>query len=361
MSAQSLDVATQLMRLATSCLMTITFVYAVVSSLSRRPRTPLATVSPAPARRTLRLALEMEEKWLIHAQSLSQQGVWTKWHENSLPLDLSWKNLIYGAGVDVIRFALNASINWTVTPDLLNKMKFVKSAHCSLCGYHQCTQFHILVDCPAALRQKRYTWRHDSVLNYIKKTVQNHLVSLPAPSKSFINFLRAGEKGISSRSRRDWLAASDDWELLVDMDHSKIVFPPEILSTSKRPDIVIWSRKSKTVVIGELTCPAEENFQAARLYKEARYEHIHMNASAKGWKVMLKTIEVGARGFVAKTVPYFFRNLGFQRGQVKKICKDVSEISLRCSYHIFLSLKDKKWAKNIPLLELCSDSRDENK
>ena len=24
------------------------------------------------------LALEMEEKWLIHAQSLSQQGVWTK-------------------------------------------------------------------------------------------------------------------------------------------------------------------------------------------------------------------------------------------------------------------------------------------
>jgi hypothetical protein len=78
--------------------------------------------------------------------------------------------MIYGAGVDVIRFALNASINWTVTPDLLNKMKFVKSAHCSLCGYHQCTQFHILVDCPAALRQKRYTWRHDSVLNYIKKT-----------------------------------------------------------------------------------------------------------------------------------------------------------------------------------------------
>ena len=82
------------------------------------------------------LALEMEEKWLVHAQSLSQQGVWTKWHENSLPLDFSWKNMIYGAGVDVIRFALNASINWTVTPDLLNKMKFVKSAHCSLCGYH---------------------------------------------------------------------------------------------------------------------------------------------------------------------------------------------------------------------------------
>ena len=109
------------------------------------------------------------------------------------------------------------------------------------------------------------------------------------------------------------------------MDHSKIVFPPEILSTSRRPDIVIWSRKSKTVVIGELTCPAEENFQAARLYKEARYEHIHTNASAKGWKVMLKTIEVGARGFAAKTVPYFSRNLGFQRGQVKKICKDVSE------------------------------------
>ena len=121
-----------------------------------------------------------------------------------------------------------------------------------LCGYHKCTQFHILVDCPAALRQIRYTWRHDFVLNYIKKTVQNHLVSLPAPSKSFINFLRAGEK------RRDWLAASDDWELLVDMDHSKIVFPPEILSTSKRPDIVIWSRESKTVVLLKKTSKQQD-------------------------------------------------------------------------------------------------------
>lgn len=304
------------------------------------------------------LALEMEDNWFVHAQTLSQQGVWTKWHDNSLPLDLSWKNLIYGAGINVLRFALNASINWTVTPDLLNKMNYIKNANCTLCGYSQCTQFHILVDCPAALHQKRYTWRHDSVLNYIKKLIGNHLKALPPISKKFISFLRAGEKVSTSKNKRNWLSVSDDWKLLVDMDHEKIVFPPEILSTSKRPDIVIWSKKTKTVIIGELTCPAEENFQAARLYKEARYEDLNASASEKGWNVILRTIEVGARGFVAKTVPYFFRNLGFEQKIVKKVCKDVSEISLRCSYHIFLSAKVKEWERNYPLFELFSQNEE---
>lgn len=50
------------------------------------------------------------------------------------------------------------------------------------------------------------------------------------------------------------LLGASDWQLLVDYDSARIVFPPEICATSERPDIIIWSVTLKKVI----TCPAEE-------------------------------------------------------------------------------------------------------
>ena len=54
--------------------------------------------------------------------------------------------------------------------------------------------------------------------------------------------------------RKCELDGSDDWKILVDFDSEQIVFPPEILSTSERPDIIIWSNASRKVLLIELTC-----------------------------------------------------------------------------------------------------------
>ena len=64
---------------------------------------------------------------------------------------------------------------------------------------------------------------------------------------------------------------TDDWELLVDLK-PQLVFPPEITSTSSRPDIVIWSKNAKTVIIIELTIPWEENVEAAHERKMLKYQ-----------------------------------------------------------------------------------------
>ena len=109
------------------------------------------------------LGEQIEANHVLHASCLTRQGVWTHWNR-ILPFDLSWPNLIYGPGPRVIAFVLNAQINSVRTPDMLKLWGYTQNASCSLCGNVQCTLHHLLVNCPFALNQGRYTWKHDSVL-----------------------------------------------------------------------------------------------------------------------------------------------------------------------------------------------------
>ena len=51
---------------------------------------------------------------------------------------------------------------------------------------------------------------------------------------------------------------------LMDEEHIPTVFPPQIAETAKRPDITIYSVKTKNVIIIiEMTVPTEENLANA--------------------------------------------------------------------------------------------------
>ena len=50
-----------------------------------------------------------------------------------------------------------------------------------------------------------------------------------------------------------------DWTVLLDLRSAPVPFPPHILVTLERPDIVIYSNLLKVVIMIELTSPAEEN------------------------------------------------------------------------------------------------------
>ena len=71
-------------------------------------------------------------------------------------------------------------------------------------------------------------------------------------------FLRAGQPSAkpSARVETTILDSARDWRMLVDLD-KKLVFPPEIVTTSLRPDLVLWSTSQKAVFIVELTVPWE--------------------------------------------------------------------------------------------------------
>ncbi len=142
-----------------------------------------------------------------------------------------------------------------------------------------------------------------------------------------------------------------DWKLLVDYDSKNIVFPPEIYSTSERPDILIWSANLKRIIMIELTCPAEEGIENAVLRKQARYKNLQTAIINRGWAATLMTMEVGARGFVAHSVSRCLKRLGFTSRSINRIVKDLSLISAKCSYTIYLSMNS-HWIKRRPLLTL---------
>ena len=189
-----------------------------------------------------------------------------QWSETSIPFDLSWKNLICSSYQKIVQSVLNATVNWVATPDLLKLWGFQDSAKCELCLAPNCTLHHILCNCSVALNTKRYSWRHDSVLLPIQPIFQDLLQKYNSSNQQtkkpelYSNFIKAGTvkkrklSKQSSKPRYSELNNARDWQLNIDYDSNHLIFPPEILSTDLRPDIVFWSISSKKVILIELTC-----------------------------------------------------------------------------------------------------------
>lgn len=168
--------------------------------------------------------------------------------------------------------------------------------------------------------------------------------SVPPLSSSFV---RAGveSKQQSVRdapSHRKLLDGARDWKLVADFGGA-MVFPAEIVATAERPDIVMWSPSSRRVLLLELTCPAEEGIDAANLRKNARYEALRLAIVEAGWFVEVRPIEVGARGFVARSVPRLLRDLGFSSRELSTLCRTLATVVARCSYTIYLASSSSEW------------------
>src|SRR4051794_17701723 len=71
----------------------------------------------------------------------------------------------------------------------------------------------------------------------------------------------------TSTSIKLGLLSHGNWKLLVDFDQTNRL-PLIIYATSQRPDIVVWSIRSRRVILIELTCCAEEGIRAAQIRKE---------------------------------------------------------------------------------------------
>ena len=78
----------------------------------------------------------------------------------------------------------------------------------------------------------------------------------------------------------------------VDLDR-QLRFPVEITATSLRPDLVVWSTKAKSVLLIELTIPAEEGIEAAYERKKAKYSDLAAECREAGWKTTIYPVEVG--------------------------------------------------------------------
>ena len=126
-----------------------------------------------------------------------------------------------------------------------------------------------------------------------------------------------------------------------DEDKYPIIFPPEIVTTSRRPDITIYSPAEKLGIVIELTVPAEENMAQANHRKKCKYEDLINEGQEAGWNLKYFPVEVGSRGFTNKTLRTCFKYLGLTNKEIKKGLDSVSRAALRATYTLWLARNNK--------------------
>ena len=93
-------------------------------------------------------------------------------------------------------------------------------------------------------------------------------------------------------SSQTMLLQANDREFLFDLDE-QLQFPPEVAITSLRPDVVILSPSTKTVIMLELTVPLEDRSHLAYDRKSSKYSALVTVFEESGFKAHLFPIEVG--------------------------------------------------------------------
>lgn len=152
------------------------------------------------------------------------------------------------------------------------------------------------------------------------------------------------------------LDSATDWKMQFDVrpfgTHCDAPFPPEIATLSgegSRPDAVIWSMETKTIIWIELTSPWEDNMTSNHYLKKYRYNQLAIDlrtAKYQGvnWIVHPLEVEVGSRGVINET-PWnwaWSTVLGFTPAERKHLTWAAQESAFLCSLSIFLA-RFSKW------------------
>ena len=114
------------------------------------------------------------------------------------------------------------------------------------------------------------------------------------------------------------------------------VFPIEIATSAQRPDIVIYSLSLRKVILIELTVPLEDRVATAHTIKTTGYASRLSARESNGFGVFHFPVEVGSRGFVARSLLDCLRQLGFPPVLRRKVRNECSRVALRSSYIIYL-------------------------
>ncbi len=281
----------------------------------------------------------VEEERTCRTVGMRQQGAWIRW-ENAIERKVTWAEL-WKAEPQRIKFLIQAVYDVLPSPSNLHIWGKVESPACPLCS-RRGTLEHILSCCPKALGEGRYRWRHDQVLKAIAEAIAVGVewAKRSRPSKQAITFIRAGEQPRpAAKTSAGILATARDWQLLVDLKQ-QLKFPNHIVTTTLRPDIVLLSESTKQVVLLELTFPWEDRLEEAFERKLAKYEGLVSECRQAGWRARCLPIEVGSRGFAARSLCRAFSLLGIDGVRRRRAIYNTTEAAEKASRWLWLKRGD---------------------
>ena len=160
-----------------------------------------------------------------------------------------WRRIMDGLPSGQLSFLLRAGSETLPTPMNLQRYKIQVSSHCKLCQRPQTTTGHILSACPEALEQGRYTWRHDSVL------------------LSLVRSLGKVNPNIQIYADIDNMRAQE---------HPPATIPPSLSSTSSHPDIVCVNGPNITLFELTVSGNSKEAMRQAREQKQQKRPYLEI-------------------------------------------------------------------------------------
>lgn len=191
-----------------------------------------------------------------------------------------------------------------------------------------------------ALRDGRYTWRHDKVLAIVREAVSLGIAKAKRSKEVDykIQFVKSGEKSCKPKPKviPSIIKKSGDWKILTDYGNLHYEFLPEVAVTSLCPDLTALSTTLKSVIIVELTVPWDTNIPSQHEYKQNKYTSLCASARISGYKCQFYAVEVGARGLPAKSLHTLLKDLGLGRSYINDFLTRISKAALEGSYRLWL-------------------------
>ena len=188
------------------------------------------------------------------------------WGESSPDL---WVRAVQQLPPEPLKFVLNSSLNTLPTNSNLHMWGKKASNICPLCRVSSQTLSHVLNNCPMAMELRRYSHRHDAVLQVIGDFIKTHLPT--------------------------------QFSITIDSPSEAYSFPQHITPTNLRPDIVWWSDQRRELCLLELTVSYETGVADARARKAAKYHDLVEAGRAAGYRAKLLNLVVGSRGMLGDT------------------------------------------------------------
>ena len=188
------------------------------------------------------------------------------------------------------------------------------SDKCALCPFRE-TMHHALNCCKTALEQKRFNYRHDSILLHIVRQLQ------------------------ANKPRKRIVAALEGFRIA-----ANVTIPPEVVVTALKPDLVLIDEETGDMEIFDLTSCAdrEHNINEARVFKQRKYAPLIADIKATGRKAKFSPFEVCALGNIRADSKKTLRSI-LGAKTARKTLQTLSKMAVSCSRYIFRQRREKQW------------------
>jgi len=238
----------------------------------------------------------------LTTQSLVIKNIWN--YADSSFIN-QWSTVLQGLPKNIYSFVLRYLNNSLANATNQLKWGTTKSPKCIVCHERQ-TLGHVIGGCQVALHEKRYNWRHDSILLNIAKVLN------PLPNTT----------------------------VYCDID-DQYPNPSMISGEEYRPDIIV--KQNNKIIIIELTVGFETNIEKNFQRKTQKYQLLINNLSEND-EVIFVNLSMGAIGVIGigNNFKVALKNLNIESNIINFLIKRIINISIRSTYFLFCK-RNSEW------------------